>query len=349
MEIKPSEKILGIVYAYTNENHYDMVKALGTSYIRINVPFPWEDKLYGKVSKAWENTKKAFKVAVDAGLKVMPSTPGMGGWGYDAATNTSCWTDAWPAFVGVPGSDVYYENVKATTEWMCRDLGGLADGLWQCMNELDIPTFRGDYPIEVAVDTCRASAEGIMRANPNALCGTNFAGWYEEVKPIGDLLYRPGHQFRYVGDDQYYGSWQPHTVEKWQETLDEMWDRWKLPILVNEWGYSSAGETLAQPPKPEEITPGWTDVCMNRAWYHECEGGHTEEAQAAYFRRGLEIFAKHPHVLGTFLFCFSDAKTCWHCGQHACPAECFWGITDVNCNPKPAYFAVQEAIKEYFK
>ena len=83
MEIKAKDKIRGIVYAYTQEKRYDMVKDLGIEYIRLNVPFPWTDKMHGTVSPGWEKIKDEFREAVAAGLKVMPSTPGMGGWGYD--------------------------------------------------------------------------------------------------------------------------------------------------------------------------------------------------------------------------------------------------------------------------
>lgn len=349
MTIDRKEKIRGIVYAYTQQKRYDMVLDLGVEWIRLGVPFPWKDRMHGTITAEWEKTKKEFREAVDAGLKVMPSTPGMGGWGYDSEQNVTRWRDSWPAFVGTPGTPEFYENVKSTTKFMCEDLGELAGNCWQCMNELDIKTFRGDYPVQVAVDTCRASAEGVMEANPNAVCGTNFAGWNEASMEIGDLLFAPGHKFGYVGDDQYYGSWQGYDVEKWNQTLDEMWDRWNLPIIVNEWGYSSAGNTLSERPNSALVPDGWSDVCYTKSWYHNiATGPHTEKMQAEYFRRGLEIFANHPHVLGNFMFCFSDAETCWHCGQSECPAECFWGIVDVNCSPKPAYWAAKKAIEDYY-
>lgn len=84
MTIDRKEKIRGIVYAYTQQKRYDMVLDLGVEWIRLGVPFPWKDKMHGTVTEEWEKTKKEFREAVDAGLKVMPSTPGMGGWGYDA-------------------------------------------------------------------------------------------------------------------------------------------------------------------------------------------------------------------------------------------------------------------------
>ena len=347
--IEKKDKILGIVYAYTPEKRYDMVLDLGVQWIRLGVGFPWTDKMFGTRSPHWEHMKEEFRIAVDAGLKVMPGTPGMGGWSFNKEENITKWHDSWPDFVGEKGTREYYDNVRATAKFMCEDLGPLAGNLWQCMNEIDIPTFSGDYPVEVAVDTCRATAEGIMEANPDALCGTNFAGWNENARKVGDLLFRPGHKFRYCGDDQYYGSWQGDTVEKWTQTIDEMYERYGLPVLINEWGYSSSGATLTERPDPSLLPDGWPDVCYTKSWFHDVPGGHTPETAAAYFRRGLEIFANHPHVLGNFMFCFSDATNCWHCGQPECPAECSWGLVDVDCKPKPAYWAAKQAIAEYYR
>lgn len=346
--IEKKDKILGIVYAYTHEKRYDMVKDLGLDWIRLNVPFPWTDRMHGTPSPYWQKIKGEIREAAEAGLKVMPSAPGMGGMNYNAKEGRTMWHDSWPDFVGVKGTDGYYANVREAAAFMCRDLSPWAGDMWQCANELDIPVFSGDYPIEVSVDTCRAIADGIVSVNPKALCGHNFAGWRPEARDVGDLLYRPGHNFGYCGDDQYYGSWQGGTVEDWPDAIDEMYARWGLPVFINEWGYSSSGATLSKRPAENEIPEGWADVCATKSWYHEVPGGHTPEVAAEYFRRGLEIFAEHPNVLGTLLFCFSDAHTCWHCGQENCPAECSWGLVDVNCKPKPAYYAAKEAVKKYF-
>ena len=343
----PTEKLQGIVYAFTEENHYDMVRDLGVEWIRLGIPFPWSNKMHGTVAPGWLDIKEKCKEATDAGLKVMPSVPGMGGWGYNYEEKVTRWDDSWPDFVGAKGTDEYYKNIRDTAAFMCEDLGDLAGDLWQCMNEIDHDLFVGDYPIEVVVDTCRAIVEGIVSVNPDARCGHNFSGWNERSATIGDLLYRPGHSFAYCGIDQYFGSWTGGCIEDWVPVIDERYARWGLPLLINEWGYSSSGATISE--RPAVVPAGWGDVCVTKSWYHEVPGGHTPEVAAEYFRRGLEIFAKHPHVMGNFLFCFSDAYTCWHCGQENCPAECSWGLTDVECRPKPAYFAAQKAIREYYR
>lgn len=336
MDIPAKQKIRGIVYAYTAEKRYDLVKELGVEWIRLNVPFPWTDKIRGNVSPHWISIKNQFIEASQAGLKVMPSTPVIMGFPRE--------------ITGEYGTPEFYKNVRETAAFMCEDLGSLAPLLWQCMNELDIPTFSGDVPLDICAETCRMCARGIHDVNPSALCGTNFASWRPESRRVGELLFAGKHPFDYLGDDQYYGSWQGGSVEDWQTALDDMWETFGLPILVNEWGYSSRGATLPDSARPDwsKLPKNWSDVCYNKAWYNEAAGGHNEQTQAEYFRRGLEIFAAHPHVLGNFMFCFSDAHTCWHCGQNDCPAECFWGLTDVDCKPKPAYYAAQKAIKELY-
>ncbi len=336
MDIKAKDKIRGIVYAYTNEKRYDLVHELGIDHIRLNIPFPWKDKVNGQVSDRWLRVKSDFEEAVNAGLKVMPSTPTILGYKEEIC--------------GRYGTDEFYNNVRRSTEFMARDLGDLAAPLWQCMNELDIPTFSGSVPLDICAEACRQSARGILDINPKAVCGTNFASWREESRRVGEMLFSGDHPFGYVGNDQYFGSWQGGSIDDWPGVLDSIWDAFGLPILVNEWGYSSRGETLTheQLMNMEGNTENLEPVCFHKAWCNEMPGGHNEEVQADYIKRGLEIFASHPHVLGNFIFCFSDAHTCWHCGKANCPAECYWGICDVNCNPKPAFYAAKEAIHRLY-
>ena len=166
---------------------------------------------------------------------------------------------------------------------------------------------------------------------------------------VADLVYAPGHKFGYIGDDQYFGSWQGKTVESWNDVIEALYARYHLPVLANEWGYSSGGAVKETRPDPAILPEGITDVCYEKSWFHSVEGGHTEAVQAEYLRRGLQIFAENPHVLGSFLFCFQDAGHCYHCGASDCPSECYWGIVDVEGKPKQAYAAVKQAIRDYYR
>ena len=119
------------------------------------------------------------------------------------------------------------------------------------------------------------------------------------------------------------------------------------PVIINEWGYSSLqwGEKLTDLERKNFYNQ---DVCRNKYWDKVWGKGHTPEAQAEYVIRCQEIFAQHPNVIGNFFFRWSDAETCWQCGEPDCPAECAWGCVDTHEHPKPAYWALKEGNQRYF-
>jgi hypothetical protein len=281
-------------------------------------------------------------------MTIMPATPPLGGFHYDKKTKTSFWHEAFPEFTGRKDTEKFYDNVRETFKFVCQDLGDMAGDLWQCMNEIDIPVFSNDYIPEITTKVARVTAEGILEANPKARCGINISHYWDRALEMADLAYFGKHPFKYIGVDQYFGSWQGKDVEEWTNVIEGLYSRYKLPVLANEWGYASDGGLALKPPEPKDIPEGWSDVCVVKKWFHEAPGGHTQAVQAEYFRRGHEIFAKNPHVLGSFMFCWRDAHHCYHCGQSECPAECFWGIVDLDCKPKAAYHAVKKAIAEYY-
>lgn len=342
-----TEKVVGIVYAYNPGNEYTKVKDAGIQWIRLGTAFPWKDEMYGTISAAYLARRSKILEAYENGMQIMAVTPGLGAYHYVHEEGRTRWVDSWPEWCGPKGSHEFLENVRRTCRWISDDLSGKVGPLWQIMNEIDIATFRGDYPEQVAADTAVASAEGIVASSPDALCGINLSHYWDEGIAMGDRVYRTGHPFRYIGDDQYFGSWQGGTVETWTDIIDLLYERYQLPVLVNEWGYSSNG-ALKDRPDEADVPLGWASVCQVYGWHHEVQGGHTPQVQAEYLRRGLEIFASHPRVIGSFLFCWKDAERCWHCGQVGCPAECAWGIVDANAKEKPAYWAVKEAVAQYY-
>ncbi len=329
MNINKKDKIRGIVYAYTNEKRYDLVRDLGVEWIRLNIPFPWEDRINGKVSERWKKAVADIKEAVSYGIKVMPATPTVLGFHEDIC--------------GKRGTDKFYKNVRTAAQFMCSELTSIADSLWQCMNEIDHPLFSGDVPHEICAEACRQTAMGILDVNPSARCGTTFASWDDRTKDLGHMLCAGENPFYFIGMDCYFGSWAGGNVEDWIPLLDSIWEEFKMPILVNEWGFSSRGN----PGELHLTNSNGGHYCFD-TWKNTIPGGHCEEVQAEYFRRGIEIFAKHPHVLGDFMFCFSDAESCWQCGQKGCPAECYWGLCHNDLSPKPSYYAVKETIARLY-
>lgn len=347
--MKASEKIKGIVFAYNTTGEYDMVKNLGIEWLRYNVAFPWKDKMFGTLSEQYIADKEEITRMHQAGFEVMLSLPGLGGYVYDKDLDATVYKDEYPEFVGVKGTEEYYEKVRRSMEFVVEDFGENAGIYFQCGNEPDIETFSGDYPDDVIAGTIRAIADGVVRARPNARCGVNVASYNERAIQLSQLIYAPGHHFYYYGIDQYFGSWQPGTVEDWNRVIDAAYDRFGLPVLANEWGYSSAGEYQEDEPDPSTLPKGIPAVCYLKKWFHQVPGGHTPEVQAEYFRRGLQIFAENPRCIGSFMFCWRDAYHCYHCGAGDCPSEDFWGIVTKDLKPKPAFYTVKEALQEYYQ
>ena len=68
----------------------------------------------------------------------------------------------------------------------------------------------------------------------------------------------------YMGVDQYFGSWQPGDVDSWTGVIDGLYERYGLPVLANEWGYSSDGELALERPDMTGFPEAFPDVCVAR-------------------------------------------------------------------------------------
>ena len=69
---------------------------------------------------------------------------------------------------------------------------------------------------------------------------------------------------------------------------------------------------------------------------------HTPEGQANFYRILIPKLYRLPFVCGTIVYCYSDSKTCYVCGQSDCPIETRWGLVTNDGKEKPSYYAVME-------
>ena len=104
------EKILGIVYAYDVKDAYQEILDLGFSWIRMGICFPWKDRMFGTLCEDYLKDREQMKWAHEAGIQIMPSTPGMGGYYYSETDGETRYRDAWPDFVGEKGTPEYYRK-----------------------------------------------------------------------------------------------------------------------------------------------------------------------------------------------------------------------------------------------
>lgn len=70
---------------------------------------------------------------------------------------------------------------------------------------------------------------------------------------------------------------------------------------------------------------------------------HTPEGQADFYRDIIPRLTDMPFLIGMFIYKYSDSEHCYVCGQADCPVETRWGLTTVDGQKKPTWFAVRDA------
>ncbi len=319
-----------------------MIKEAGIQWVRLSFAFPYKDKIGGTLSDDFLKDLAEAKKVHQLGLNIMGVTPLAGVMDYSKKDNKTEWTPRIPSWAGSINSDSYYVTYQKACEELGRETRGIVQ-MWQVSNEMDITVFRGPLSIQQAERFLLAGARGLKQGNPEVKADINPAG-LDTGEPLYRALYTiPDTPFDYAGIDGYFGSWEPGGPQDWIPVIEKIHDITGKPVLINEWGYSS----LEGSGKPLGRKVG-NPVCEQQKWNHEWGGGHTPAVEAAYIRIAMKIFATYPNVAGCFFYDWEDQAVCYHCGTKGCPAECGWGLLDVEGKPKPAYDAMKAMAHEYF-
>lgn len=257
---------------------------------------------------------------------------------------------------GEPGSAAYFENYRKICGFLAREFHGLI-GWWQVANELDIWIFRETLSMEQSAEFLKAGLRGVKDTDRNLKAGINitlFPSLPGEVdgntdRHEGVFLAKAIYGDRdletdYAGFDSYPGTWRKGGVESWEEYLDGFHQLTGKPVVIQEFGYSSAGEMMTETEDLSGVYP-----CQAKKWRFGWNGGHTPENQARFIGESFKVFARKPFVIGATYYSWRDAAQCWQCGEGDCPAETAWGLLDRQGRPKPAYFGFQSAAKRYFE
>jgi len=322
-----------------------LLREAGIGWVREGVPYPFVDRLGGTLSRGYEKASEMIGRYASAGIKVMASTlqPGSALWEPDASGKlVSVWHNRYPKWYGALGTEDFLRNFEETARWLAKDLKGQVQA-WQIANELDIGQFAGPLNPRQACELILRGARGIKKEDPGAVVGHNVAGAHEAYFFLGHLFPPGGSDLiSYCGVDGYYGSWSPGSPDDWAARVRELHALTGAPVILNEWGFASAGGVLTD----EERRSG-VSVCQSRKWPYSWGKGHTPEGQAEFITRALQALASlrdEGKLLGQFYFRWADQKTCWQCGQPGCPAETAWGLVDLEGKPKPSYRGFQEAL-----
>jgi len=256
--------------------------------------------------------------------------------------------------LGEPGSVEYCARYRAMCAYIAEEFRGLI-GWWQVANELDIWIFREKLTMNQSVDFLKAGIRGMKEADPGLKVGINITLYpslpgevdgntdqHEGLALARGVYGDPGLSVDYAGFDSYPGTWRRGGPESWHEYLDGFHELTGKPVMIQEFGYSSAGPVMT----PEEDASG-IYPCQAKKWRFSWRGAHTQEVQASFIRESFRIFAGKPYLLGAIYYCWQDAQTCWQCGGEDCPAETAWGLLDRHGRKKLSYAAFQSGARDY--
>jgi len=335
-----SEVLIG-TSAYANADA-KLLKEAGIAWVRQGFPYPFKDRLEGELSDEFRKAKAQAEAWAAKGFKIMGHTPliGIGTQKPDAQGRLALtWTDRYPAYMGRLGAEGFCHNYEAICGRLARELRGLV-AMWQVLNEMDISIFAGPLSPRQSCELIIHGARGLKAADPDLMVGTNTAGVPKAYYIYGRLHFLARVRLDYCGVDAYYGTWEAGGPERWSERIAELYELTQTKVLVNEWGYSSAGELMS----PQQQASG-AYVCQHKRWRHAWGGGHTPEVQAEYVGAAFEAFrARREMLLGAFFYRWEDQEKCWQCGAPDCPAETAWGLVTRENKPKPAFNAFKNGV-----
>jgi hypothetical protein len=319
------------------------MKEAGIEWVRLGAPCPFEDRIGGELTDRYRRYRRWAERWNEDGIKVMGVTPGPGvkRWEPDEDGRLRMvWHRRLPEWFGRLGGEQCLDLYEEACAWLGEDLAGLV-GAWQIGNELDWHQFSGPMSPRESCEFILAGARGLRGAGPDLVLGHNPTTEPNCYYFYGRLYGRPDELLDYCGIDRYYGSWHRGEPGDWRPLIEELHELTLAPVLINEWGFASAGGVMTgEDRRNGEIT------CSCHRWPHTWGPGHTPEGQAEFIRRAFDAFIQvKDRMLGQFFFRWSDPETCWQCGEPDCPAETAWGVIDVDGNPKPGYEALKDGIR----
>jgi hypothetical protein len=115
---------------------------------------------------------------------------------------------------------------------------------WQITNERNGVHFRQPRTLAEAPAFIAAGLEGVAAAAPAALCGYNTAGTGDEAEALVRRVQSAYPRSDYIGLDTYRGTWQDGEPEDILADIRAVHSWTGLPVLLQEVGFASAGETF---------------------------------------------------------------------------------------------------------
>lgn len=368
------EKTDGYIYGVCHpDENYERINELGLGWVRFDIPYPYNAD--GSISTSYTAFKERARGYAERGINVLAITPYPRSYfeigGFD------------------PSADENAQRTKDIAVFLCNDLRNVIGGiqitnemgvsnftypltLEQAARFIGIQAealseVKGDLIIGY---NCAGEAEELHNLMKPYLQYMDYVGidlyygtWYggelrdyiSSIRKINQMTKKP----IIVAEFGFISAGEPKSEA----------DR---AAILSRYGYDSEAAAradienfVAKLPDalkshvyeeyPDPAT--WGDAVfsdMDKHFYgylNETITGvtHTPEGQAEFYRELLPALKKIDCLAGFFVFCWRDSPVCWYCGQTDCPYETAWGITDVNGNPKPAFYAIKDTLASFDK
>ena len=321
----------------------ELLREAGIGWVRLDFGFPFSGRIGAEVTEQYALQKADAAGLAAKGIGVMGVTPlpGIAVHRPDAQGQLALqWQDWLPAWCGPLGSDECLKAYEEACAWLADDLRRFVRA-WQVANELDIEQFAGPLSPRQAAHLILHGARGLKSADASLIVGPNAAGSDKAYYLFGHLYGTNSGLLDYCGIDGYYGTWAPGGPDKWAERIGELHALTGAPVLINEWGFSSAGRLMTQKERRAGLP-----VCQLRKWAYKWGRGHTRKGQAEFVQAAFDAFCtQREALLGVFFYRWEDQERCWQCGAPDCPAETAWGLVDRNGRPKPSFHTFKEGVQ----
>ena len=213
-------------------NRLDLIKGAGMDWVRMDVPFPYEPGKPGVLAQRYSSFRDRCKTLMESGLKSMCITP---------------YPRAFVHYGADPASGDWLKIVKDVCKFMAADLREF-NVAWQITNEMYVFHFRVPLTPEQTIPFLIAGLEGVHEGAPEAILGHNSvtaAGTAYDLSVVEGLK-QYDSMVDYIGLDTYMGTWRDGETDDIVADIDRTFALTNMPVLVQEFGFASAGEILTE-------------------------------------------------------------------------------------------------------
>ena len=343
------------------------IKNAGLGWVRIDIPYPYNKN--GSISAAYTAFKSRAKAFAEQGVKVLGITP------YPRHYLSTGGFD--------PSTDENAQRTKDIAVFLCSDLRDVIGGL-QITNEMNLSKFASPLTLEQAAKFIGFQAQVLSEVKGDLIIGYNSAGIGENLHAlmqpylpymdyVGVDLYFGTHGDGTLQDFVsgvreinrltgpviltefgFPGAGEPKSVQERAAVLarygyeSEEAARADIESFIEKLPEAFKSNVYQTYPDPAQ----WGDAVFKK-WrthfygYIDCSIPgipHTPEGQAEFYWQLIPLLKTTDCLAGFFIFRWQDSGVCSGCGQADCPFKSAWGLLDKNGEPKPAYYAVSEAI-----